>query len=75
MEPETPIVVKILGGGMCAVVGILVAYVGIARPAGMWSSAKIQNAVRVIGDAGMSAVLIGLGLASLAGSILIFVRR
>ncbi len=75
MAAETPMVVRITLGGLCAVIAVVMVTIGVMRPASLWSAAKIQNAVRVIGDTGLSIVFIVLGLTSLAGALVIALKR
>lgn len=67
--------VRVVLGVICLVAGIAVIAVGIVRPAGMWAAPKIQNGVKVIGDAGVSALMITMGLAAIGGGLLIFFKR
>lgn len=75
MASETPLVAKVVGGGLCVAVAVTLICIAIIRPSGMWAAPKIQNTVKVLGDTGMSALLIVLGLLSLGGGLLIILKR
>ena len=51
--------------------GLACLYVGLARPKAIWSLGKLQGFVQLLGEKGTVIMLVVLGIATLAGGVVL----
>lgn len=57
-----------------ALLGLVVLYIAIARPAALWDLTRLRGMRAALGETGTSVLLALVGLANLAFAIFVFLR-